>query len=233
MCTQRSPYNWSRELYQRHGETMDTYLTNNVLPALRDKMGQGGTVFLPELQRQWKIFGVFARKVNRIFIFLNRYYVMHHAVPALSQVCDLAFQNHAYAAIVGFINEERKRLGTTSTVAAADHHGMDHLDLHSAMDMVEQFHNNDDHKLEQLIFDSTRKYYLRKRSEWITHVEYFVLVKTAIEQEEKRFGTEMLNGIGLKIKAFLEEELFDQQEGVFALAEFYVQRENGKRSRLV
>ena len=26
MCTQRSPYNWSRELYQRHGETIENYL---------------------------------------------------------------------------------------------------------------------------------------------------------------------------------------------------------------
>ena len=35
MCTQRSPYNWSEQLYLRHGETICNYLTQTVLPALR------------------------------------------------------------------------------------------------------------------------------------------------------------------------------------------------------
>ena len=26
MCTQRTPYNWSEELYKRHGETVASYL---------------------------------------------------------------------------------------------------------------------------------------------------------------------------------------------------------------
>ena len=38
MCTQRSPYNWSEQLYQRHGETIKNYLSSTVLPALRDKV---------------------------------------------------------------------------------------------------------------------------------------------------------------------------------------------------
>ena len=35
MCTQRSPYNWSEQLYQRHGETICDYLSKTVLPALK------------------------------------------------------------------------------------------------------------------------------------------------------------------------------------------------------
>lgn len=35
MCTQRSPYNWSEQLYQRHGDTMSRYLTHSVLPVLK------------------------------------------------------------------------------------------------------------------------------------------------------------------------------------------------------
>lgn len=41
MCTQRSPYNWSKDLYQRHGETIELYLTSKVLPALREKNWTG------------------------------------------------------------------------------------------------------------------------------------------------------------------------------------------------
>jgi len=219
-------YNWSRELYERHGETINTYLTNNVLLALRDKTGQGGTVFLTELQRQWNIFGVFAHKVNRIFLYLERYYTKHHSLPTLPQVCDLAFRTKVYEplrddvreAILGYIGEERNRLETTSTVAAAAHHGMDHSLLHPALKVYEKYHGDNDHKLEQTILESTRAYYLEKRNDWITCVDYFAIVKTAIEQEEKHFGTEILNGIGLKIKAFLEEELIDDQQSVLAFA---------------
>ncbi|CAH0484789.1 unnamed protein product [Peronospora farinosa] len=34
MCTQRSPYNFSEQLYDRHGQTFDTYLEQKVLPTL-------------------------------------------------------------------------------------------------------------------------------------------------------------------------------------------------------
>ena len=45
MCQSLSN-NWSPKLYQRHGETIDDYLTETVLPVLREKRGQGGTVLL-------------------------------------------------------------------------------------------------------------------------------------------------------------------------------------------
>jgi hypothetical protein len=47
MCTQRSPYNWSEQLYQRHGETIQTYLNGTVLPALKDQVRRAALAFWP------------------------------------------------------------------------------------------------------------------------------------------------------------------------------------------
>ena len=47
MCTQRSPYNWSEQLYQRHGETIQTYLNGTVLPALKDQVRRAVLAFWP------------------------------------------------------------------------------------------------------------------------------------------------------------------------------------------
>lgn len=37
MCTQKSPYNWSEQLYKKHGETVGNYLSQKVLPAIQQK----------------------------------------------------------------------------------------------------------------------------------------------------------------------------------------------------
>merc|ERR550514_966820 len=37
MCTQRTPSNWSEQLYRRYGESMSDYVQRTVIPALRDK----------------------------------------------------------------------------------------------------------------------------------------------------------------------------------------------------
>jgi len=37
MCTPRTPYNWSEDLYTKHGETIEEYLKDHVLGALKEK----------------------------------------------------------------------------------------------------------------------------------------------------------------------------------------------------
>lgn len=43
MCTQRTPYNHSEKLYEKHSETISMYLQKHVLPALKGK--QVGAIF--------------------------------------------------------------------------------------------------------------------------------------------------------------------------------------------
>src|SRR3569832_154842 len=117
MCTQRSPYNWSRELYQRHGETIETYLTRHVVPALREKSSQGsGSLLLTELQQRWVNHQIMNKWLKKFLTYLDRYYVKHHSLPTLSQAGLRCFRTHVYEemkkettkAILALIVDERE-----------------------------------------------------------------------------------------------------------------------------
>mgnify|MGYP003955605573 CR=1 FL=1 len=78
MCTQRSPYNWSEQLYQRHGETFNSYLTETVLPAMKEKHDEH---LLKELVRRWFNHKIMNKWMKKFFLYLDRYYVRHHSLP--------------------------------------------------------------------------------------------------------------------------------------------------------
>jgi len=79
---QKSPYNWSEQLYQRHGETIATYLTHTVLPSLRD---QHDEYLLRELTRRWSNHEIMNKWMRQFFMYLDRYYVKHHSLPTLQK----------------------------------------------------------------------------------------------------------------------------------------------------
>lgn len=69
MCTQRQPYNWSEQLYQRHGDTIKNYLSSTVLPALRDKHDE---YLLKELHHRWTNHKIMNKWMTRFFMYLDR-----------------------------------------------------------------------------------------------------------------------------------------------------------------
>ena len=66
---QKSPYNWSEQLYQRHGEVISNYLTHTVLPALRDRHNE---FLLKELTRRWSNHEIMNKWMQRFFMYLDR-----------------------------------------------------------------------------------------------------------------------------------------------------------------
>lgn len=80
MCIQPAPHNWSEHLYQRHHETIRSYLTAEVLPALRKQHGQ---FLLEELARRWEQHELMNKWMRRFFMYLDRYYVDFHKLPRL------------------------------------------------------------------------------------------------------------------------------------------------------
>uniref|UniRef100_H3HCN3 Cullin family profile domain-containing protein n=1 Tax=Phytophthora ramorum TaxID=164328 RepID=H3HCN3_PHYRM len=80
MCTQRSPYNFSEQLYDRHGQTFDAYLEHKVLPSLEQAHDE---FFLQELVKRWTNHKLMMKWMTRFFMYLDRYYVKHHSLPTL------------------------------------------------------------------------------------------------------------------------------------------------------
>jgi cullin 1 len=67
MCTQRAPYNWSEELYHRHGSTFEEYLKVSVVPVLRVKHG---SELLNELIVRWENHKVMIKWMKLFFTYL-------------------------------------------------------------------------------------------------------------------------------------------------------------------
>mmetsp|Transcript_1513 Transcript_1513/g.2861 ORF Transcript_1513/g.2861 Transcript_1513/m.2861 type:complete len:727 (-) Transcript_1513:547-2727(-) len=215
MCTQRSPYNWSRDLYQRHGETIENYLTQTVLPALREKTGQGGTILLAELQHRWSNHQIMNKWLKKFFTYLDRYYVKHHSLPTLEQAGLRHFKSHIYdgtkaesaAAILSLINEEREgeiidKTLVKSIVELYESMGMGGLEAYTA-------------DLESPLLDSTRDYYVKKRESWIvvdSTPDYLIKAERALAQEKNRVADYLNNASETKLLRVCEEELLEKVE---------------------
>jgi len=214
MCTQRSPYNWSRELYQRHGETIQRYLTDNVLPALREKTGQGGTILLSELKHRWQNHQIMNKWLKKFFTYLDRYYVKHHSLPTLSQAGLRCFRDRIYdeikgdatAAVQGLINEEREgRIIDKSLVKSV-------VELYESMGMGTLDAYNAD--LEDPLLASTREYYAKKREDWINDStpDYLIKAEDALDEERKRVEDYLNTSSDTKILKVVEEEILEKVE---------------------
>mmetsp|Transcript_28885 Transcript_28885/g.44415 ORF Transcript_28885/g.44415 Transcript_28885/m.44415 type:complete len:745 (+) Transcript_28885:78-2312(+) len=217
MCTQRSPYNWSRELYNKHGDTIEQYLTNNVLPALRDKTGQGGTILLGEIQHRWTNHQIMNKWLKKFFTYLDRYYVKHHSLPTLAQAGLRSFRNNIYdemkrdttAAILDLINDEREgeiidKTLVKSIVELYESMGMGSLDAYNA-------------DLEEPLLNSTREYYAKKRQEWIvtdSTPDYLIKAEQALNQESKRVADYLNQASESKLLKVCEEEILEKVEQV-------------------
>lgn len=206
MCTQCIPYNWSREVYQRHGDSIECYLTTKVLPALQDKTGQGGTIFLTELDHRWCNHKIMNKSLKKFFFILDRYYVRHLSLPTLSQVGLNSFRFNVFdvvkgdttAAILGLINEEREGQNLDKTLIKSI------VGLYESMDAYMT-------DLEEPLLTSTRAYYARKREEWIKDCDstqdYCSKVRKALNEEKHRVADYLSFSSESKILKVVEEEL--------------------------
>jgi cullin 1 len=217
MCTQRSPYNWSRELYTRHGETIESYLTSTVLPALREKVGQGGTILLQELKMRWANHQIMNKWLKKFFVYLDRYYVKHHTLPTLSQAGLRSFRTHIYEetkreateAILNLINSEREgeivdKSLVKSIVELFESMGMGSLDAYNA-------------DLEQPMLEAAREFYAKKRQEWIatdSTPDYLIKAEAALNEERNRVADYLNQSSEAKLLKVCEEEILEKVEMV-------------------
>lgn len=69
MCTQRSPHNFSEQLYERHGQYLRDYLRGRVLPGLRS---QRDAQLLGELSKHWEAHQLQEKWLTKFFRYLVR-----------------------------------------------------------------------------------------------------------------------------------------------------------------
>lgn len=69
MCTQKSPHDYSEQLYQRYKEAFTTYIQDRVLPSLREFQDE---TLLRELYQRWQNHKLMVRWLSRFFNYLDR-----------------------------------------------------------------------------------------------------------------------------------------------------------------
>eukprot|EP01038_Epipyxis_sp_PR26KG_P011634 gene11634-15584_t len=212
MCTQKTPFNWSEQLYQRHGETIANYLSKVVLPALN---GKRDTFLLSEFVLRGENHNVMNKWYKMFFTYLDRYHVKYHQLPSLEEAGLKQFKTVVYdtvkkdvtASIIELVESERE--GTVidkdiirSCVKLFETMGMGTLDCY-----IGDFENH--------LLDATRAYYARKAEVWILEdstPEYLVKVEKALEDEKHRVSSYLNPESEQKLLRAIEQENLEKKE---------------------
>lgn len=229
MCTQRSPYNFSEQLYERHGSTFDTYLANNVLPSLERAHDE---FFLQELVKRWQNHKLMNKWMSRFFMYLDRYYVKHHSLPTLDEAGLQSFDRVVFQKVKGrvkwamieLIEKERNGeiIDTTlmrNCVEIFEVMGMKSLDVYQT-------------QLEAELVDVSATYYERKSKAWLSEDStpvYLQKVDDALQGERSRVARYLHKTTEPKLIKRLEAVLLEvpqkelierENSGVIALLKY-------------
>ena len=212
MCTQQAPFNWSTELYQRHGEYIGTYLNKFVLPALQGLHGQH---LLEELTRRGSNHLVMNKWLSQFFMYLDRFHVTYNSLPTLTDTGLVKFKDIVFDqvkenvtnAILLLINQERNgatidRPAVGSVIELFVSMGMGRLDVY-----VEEFETH--------LLTWARAYYEHKANEWMQDDStpvYLLKSEKALTEESSRVQQYLNSESEPKLLQAVEEELLAKFE---------------------
>lgn len=213
MCTQRTPNNWSEQLYRRYGEAMSDYVQRQVLPALRDK---SDIPLMKELLHRWSNHKIYVKWMDRFFTYLDRYYVKLQSVEPLhnrgySIFHQLVFETckkDARQALLRVINQERQG---------------EHIDQDLVKGVIEMFIDLGIGNLtvytsefEEAFLPASSDYFVRQAAGWLTEdsfPEYLRKAEGALNDEEQRVTNYLHRSTQPKLKHVVIQALLAQPQG--------------------
>lgn len=225
MCTQKTPNNWSEQLYRRYGEAMSEYVQRQVLPALKDKTD---IALMRELLHRWSNHKIYVKWMERFFTYLDRYYVKLQAVEPLN--------NRGYSIFLQMVFEECKKDTRTALlrVINLERQG-EHIDQDLVKGIIEMFielglgnpnvYNNE---FEEAFLPATSDYFVRQASGWLSEdsfPEYLRKAEAALHAEEQRVTNYLHRSTQPKLKhvviqallASPQSQLLEKETGVVYL----------------
>ncbi|XP_020102129.1 cullin-1-like [Ananas comosus] len=178
MCSQKSPYQYDEDLYDKYKAVFDDYITSVVLPSLREKHDE---FMLKELLKQWSNHRLMFRWLSRFFDHLERHYVKKSKKPNLSAVALTCFRNLVYEEVKG------KAKDTVISLIDQEREG-EQIDKALVKNIVDIFVEIGASELdyytedfEKFFLKHTSAYYSRKASEWILEKSCLDYIRNAEE----------------------------------------------------
>ncbi|KAF9591379.1 hypothetical protein IFM89_004064 [Coptis chinensis] len=186
MCTQKPPYDFSQQVYERYKKTFDEYMDVTVLPSIQEKNDE---YMLRELVKRWNNHKVMVWWLSRFFHFLERYYICRFKLQPLNVTSDISFRELVYEiikvrvteAVITFINKEREGEQIDQEMLK------NVLDIFVKLGMGKMNYYEQD--FETALLEDTSVYYSRKVSKWIEDdscSDYSSKVEECLKQEKDR-----------------------------------------------
>jgi len=212
MCTQRTPNNWSEQLYRRYGEAMSDYVQRQVLPALREKTDIS---LMKELSIRWENHKIYVKWMDRFFTYLDRYYVKLQSVEPL--------HNRGYSIFHSLVFQEVKKDTRNALLNAinCERQG-EHIDQDLVKGIIEMFIdlglgnvNVYSTEFEEAFLPATTDYFVRQASGWLSEdsfPEYLRKAEAALNAEEQRVTSYLHRSTQPKLKLVVIQALLTQPQ---------------------
>jgi len=212
MCTQRTPNNWSEQLYRRYGEAMSDYVQRMVIPALRDKTD---IPLMKELLHRWSNHKIYVKWMDRFFTYLDRYYVKLQSVEPLA--------NRGFSIFHQLVFQECKKDARTALlrVINLERQG-EHIDQDLVKGIIDMFIdlgignlNVYTAEFEEAFLPATNDYFVRQASGWLSEdsfPEYLRKAEVALNAEEKRVSDYLHRSTQPKLKHVVIQALLAQPQ---------------------
>mmetsp|Transcript_24216 Transcript_24216/g.36311 ORF Transcript_24216/g.36311 Transcript_24216/m.36311 type:complete len:740 (+) Transcript_24216:262-2481(+) len=94
MCNQKVPFCHTAKLYSLFKQSIERYLLDISLPAIKSQMS--GAYLVREFVSQWDDHLLISRWMCNFFYYVNRFYVKRGRDPTLKEVCTDAFRDHIF-----------------------------------------------------------------------------------------------------------------------------------------
>ncbi|KAG6646010.1 hypothetical protein CIPAW_08G163700 [Carya illinoinensis] len=98
MCSQRPPYDYSGELYERYKTALEESIVSVVLPSLNDKHD---ACLLADLLQIWTNYKVMTKCLSGFFLYLDHHFVVRRNFPSLNDLATISFHNLVWSKLYG------------------------------------------------------------------------------------------------------------------------------------
>jgi len=212
MCTQRTPNNWSEQLYRRYGEAMNEYVARQVRPALADKTD---ITLMKELLLRWSNHKIYVKWMERFFTYLDRYYVKLQSVEPL--------HNRGFTIFLQLVFEEVKKDTRTAILRVINQERQgESIDQDLVKGVIEMFidlglgslsaYNTE---FEESFLPASTDYFVRQASGWLSEdsfPEYLRKAEVALNAEEHRVTNYLHRSTQPKLKHVVIQALLYQPQ---------------------
>ena len=186
MCTQKPPNDYSEQLYSKYREAFSLYVSQQVLPSLREHSDE---TLLKQLIKRWDNHKLMVRWLSRFFNYLDRYYVLRHSLHPLRDVGLLVFKDQVYDeiksrsknAVLMLVERERSGELVDRTLVK----NILGIYIEVGMGTMECYEKD----FEAYLLTDTATFYKKRAAEWIEQdscPDYLIKAEQCLKDEEER-----------------------------------------------